>query len=117
MISITLPWPDAALMPNRANGQHWAKTASKRAKAKELGWALAHNAGKGAILPDGDISLDIVFVRPNDESARDADGLLSALKPSLDGIALALKINDSRFWPITMNRIYGPAEVRITIGA
>ncbi|MNW22505.1 hypothetical protein D3C71_2240180 [compost metagenome] len=35
---------------------------------------------------------------------RDLDGLLSAEKPRLDGIAAALGVDDSQFMPITLDR-------------
>jgi len=116
MIQIDIPWPSSELMPNKTKGQHWGKTHAARNKAKQFAWAVTHNRLNDFVTCGTDIAIKIVFVRPNDESAADADNLLAALKPSIDGIALALKVNDRHFWPITLHRIYGPKSVKIFIG-
>lgn len=41
-----------------------------------------------------------------DRRARDRDNLLAASKPSLDGIADALGVNDARFNPVIIRRGY-----------
>jgi Holliday junction resolvase RusA-like endonuclease len=46
----------------------------------------------------GPVALTITFVQP-DRRARDRDNLLAALKPSLDGLADALGVNDAQFEP------------------
>ncbi len=117
MISIELPWPDASLMPNRANGNHWGKTKAARKKSKSLAWALTHNRLAGWIIPDGDISVCVHFVSP-DGRHRDLDNLLASMKAHFDGIAQALGVNDRRFCPITISREFGaaPGCVKITIG-
>ena len=117
MIKLTLPFPDAKLNPNNSKGTHWASTAKTRQAARIEAFALTLKAaGRGHRLT-GDIPLSIVFVQP-DKRHRDRDNLLAALKPSLDGVADALKINDANFEPVTISRAYGakPGEVRITIG-
>lgn len=111
-MKIFLPWPDAKLNPNRSKGVHWASTSSLRKQAKNEAFWLT----RGALLQnmlirkeswvDGEFSLSITFVQP-DKRARDRDNLLAALKPSLDGVADALGINDSQFDPITIRREYG----------
>ena len=47
--------------------------------------------------------MSITWVAPN-RIRRDLDGLLSAEKPRLDGIAAALGIDDSLFRPVTLDR-------------
>lgn len=64
----------------------------------------------------GAIALTITFVQP-DRRARDRDNQLAALKPSLDGLADALGVNDAQFDPVVLRREFGskPGAVRIEI--
>jgi crossover junction endodeoxyribonuclease RusA len=107
MLKISLPWPDSKLAPNRAKGLHWAKTSGLRAQAFEAAFLLTHQAvnqhrGEWYDLT-GQVPLTITF-NPPDKRKRDSDNLLASLKNSLDGVATALTIDDSRFNPITLRR-------------
>jgi crossover junction endodeoxyribonuclease RusA len=107
MLTIELPWPDPALAPNRVRG-HWAKVSDKRAKAFEAAYVLTFQAvnqhkGPWADLSGEHVPLRITF-NPPDKRKRDLDGALSSLKQSLDGVATALTLDDSRFNPITLKR-------------
>lgn len=108
---IQLPWPDAKLNPNRSKGMHWGGTAKLRANAKTDAYflttqALMNDRSKQFHIQNHGCSLTITFVQP-DRRARDRDNLLAALKPSLDGVASAMGIDDSMFDPITIRREYG----------
>lgn len=99
---VKLPFPASALFPNRRLGQHWAKTNVSKVWAKDYAF-YATKAVIGTYVPkDGPIALSVVFCPP-DKRRRDADGMLSALKHALDGVALALGIDDSRFRPILID--------------
>ena len=123
MITVILPWPDAKLNPNRNKGLHWAATSKLRKDAREIAFLIAHQAKPvGEDWLDwldghGNVHVQITFIQP-DRRARDRDNLLSALKPSLDGVADALGVNDACFEPVTIRREYGakPGSVRIQIG-
>jgi crossover junction endodeoxyribonuclease RusA len=67
---------------------------------------------------EGDLAVTITFVQP-DKRRRDRDNLLSACKPSLDGLAEAIGVDDSQFEPLTIRRRYGnkPGCVLVTVGA
>lgn len=109
MMLVTLPWPSAKLNPNRSKGLHWAATSSLRKKARADAHLLtlgAMNAGRVPRGATGSIALTITFVKP-DRRARDRDNLLAALKPSLDGLADALGVNDAQFEPVVLRREYG----------
>lgn len=119
MNEITLPWPKRALHPNVR--VHWAVRAQAAKDARAYGFILARQAGwRGLKLPDGDIHVWIEGF-PKDKRRRDADGLLSSLKPSLDGIAESLGIDDSRFIPhprvMKETRIGGQVVIRIQVEA
>jgi Holliday junction resolvase RusA-like endonuclease len=121
-VKIILPWPDAKLNPNQSKGRHWGSTTAQRKKARnDAFWitrgALLEVLGGIQTISSGEVlALSITFVQP-DKRARDRDNLLAALKPSLDGVADALDVNDSQFNPITIRREYGakPGSVVVEI--
>jgi hypothetical protein len=118
MITVHLPFPDSRLNPNRCKGKHWASTVALRKSTREAATLLTRQASKGVTFPMGhEVALKVVFIQP-DRRQRDRDNLLSAAKPSLDGVADALNISDSQFNPVTVCREYGPkpGSVRIEIG-
>jgi crossover junction endodeoxyribonuclease RusA len=100
-MKIILPWPDSALLPNRSKGHHWTVTQAAKQQAK---FDAAH-ATRLALnfMPehiDPTVTAEVtVFFYPPDNRGRDIDGMLSALKPSLDAIAEVLGINDKMFRP------------------
>ena len=104
-LTFQLPWPNPALSPNRAAGKHWGSTAALRQKAKSDGFTLARAAEKQFYGLLGDIALTLTFAAP-DQRRRDRDNLLSACKSALDGIALAIGVDDSQFEPVTLKRDY-----------
>lgn len=118
-ITIRLPWPDSRLMPNRKNGRHWAGTQAAKVRARMDGAMSAKQAvGRNTVsLPD-QIPVKITFAAP-DRIRRDMDNLHSAMKASLDGIAKALGVDDSRFVPVTLDRVLDPNKqgfVTVEIG-
>lgn len=101
MIKVVLPWPDSALLPNRKNGQHWASYQKQKANARALGFYSTRQQNV-TLFVNTPAHLKIVFYAP-DKRKRDLDNLLAAMKPSLDGIAKALNMDDSLFRPITID--------------
>ena len=117
MKELILPWPDRALHPNSRG--HWSKRAKAAKSARDGGALLALQAGwHQAKLPEGRLHVWIDGY-PTDKRRRDADGLLSSLKPWLDGIADALGIDDRRFvpHPWVKDEVVKGGEVRIRITA
>jgi crossover junction endodeoxyribonuclease RusA len=110
MLTVTLPWPDSKLAPNRAKGLHWAKTHGARAVAFETAYVLTGQEIRAASERKdawfslvGEVPLTITF-NPPDKRKRDLDNALSSCKHFIDGIATALTIDDSRFSPVTLKR-------------
>ena len=100
---ITLPWPDTSLMPNRKNGRHWGGTQAAKVRARQDGYFGAKKAlGTAGLAGRDRMPVKITFVAP-DGRRRDIDNMLACIKPQLDGIAQALRIDDSRFRPITLD--------------
>lgn len=90
---IELSWPPRALHPNAR--VHWGQR-SKAAKAyRREAWVLT-NAAKPVVDKTAPVGLRIEFFPP-DNRRRDTDGMLSAIKSGIDGIADALGVDDSRF--------------------
>ena len=100
---ITLPWPDTSLMPNRKNGRHWGGTQAAKVRARQDGYFGAKKAlGTSELVDQERMPVKITFVAP-DARRRDIDNMLACIKPQLDGIAQALRIDDSCFRPITLD--------------
>lgn len=93
--SITLPWPPASLS-GHAKG-HWRSKSDPTAKHR--GWARDATIAAGIGTPGGkgDIRIVITFYPPDRRG--DRVNYPNRIKPYFDGIADALKVNDSRFLP------------------
>lgn len=90
---ITLAWPDTQLWPNRPS--HWTAVHRRRKAAKEEAWAACLEAGLRNTGADR-AHIAITF-RPPNRRRFDLDNALAAIKGHLDGISLAIGIDDSRF--------------------
>lgn len=91
---IELPWPPASLSGH--NTGHWRSKSSIVAKHRE--WAKNATLAAMPVIPEtGDIRLAITFYPPDRRG--DRINYPNRMKPLLDGIADALKVNDSRFLP------------------
>lgn len=114
MTELVLPWPARELHPNARI--HWSKKAKHAKSERARAFILARQAFAGVELPEGRLHVWIDGYA-TDKRRRDADGLLSSLKPTLDGIADALGIDDRRFvpHPWVKDEIRKGGEVRIRI--
>ena len=101
-MKIELSWPEPVLWPN--NKAHDMAKARARKVAKHEAYYAAKQALDGqpfAQSSDAVISVKITGHRPRRVRKIDTDNLQAALKAALDGIALALEIDDSHFRPVT----------------
>lgn len=93
-MTLELPWPPASLSGHTKG--HWRSTSGIVAQHRE--WAkdaaLAANIQPPAT---GDIRVITTFYPPNRRG--DRINYPNRMKPYFDGIAEALKVNDSRFVP------------------
>ena len=96
VVTVTLPWPPRALWPNTK--AHWSKRAPVAAKARADAMLLTRAAGWIGLRAEP-IPLRITFHPPN-RIRRDLDGMLSAMKPALDGVAAAMGVDDHLFRPV-----------------
>ena len=91
--SIILPWPPRALHPNDRTDRRRATNA--RRSYLRGAWSACHEAG---LVRLGVTHLHLVVTaHPPDRRRRDMDGVLSSIKPGIDGIALATGADDSTY--------------------
>ena len=107
-LTIRLPWPAAALFVNRSNGRRWMARRAAAVKARSYAGFLTLQAALGRRFEIGETAAVEYEFHPPRAGRYDADGLLSACKAYQDGIADALGVDDSAFWPVTLVR--GEAE-------
>lgn len=116
-LTVELDWPDADLSPN-ARVHHMALHRARK-KAKNAAWGLTK-----ALMPPlgiayrswrGEVDVAITF-HPSANRAFDLDNALGRLKGHLDGIALALGVNDSTFaFRLARGERSNPPRVRVTL--
>ena len=98
-IEVTLPWPVKEVWPNYRQSHHWRKY-WKQVKQQRMGafYLAAEQIGRQTVPRDrdGDWSVHLDIYPPN-LRRRDEDGMTGALKSAIDGIADALRVDDSRF--------------------
>ena len=111
---IRLPFPAAELFPNKKNGRHWSVTHKAKTKQKEDAFWLTEQAAGEWEDKGGYIPLSLLYLTP-DRRHRDCDNLLAASKAMLDGIAIALAIDDKRFKPILIDWAEGPKEGALVV--
>lgn len=112
MTLIDLPWPPASLSGH--NTGHWR--GKSPIVARHRSWArLATIAAHAVAPPSGDIRLTVTFYPPDRRG--DRVNFPNRCKPLFDGIADALKVNDSRFLPsFHFAEPCKPGKVVIVIG-
>ena len=92
-MNVTLPWPSKVLHPNAR--QHWATVAKAKKAYRRACFYLTCQAGLH--LERDDTPLMSLTFYPPDRRHRDLDGMLSAAKSGLDGVADAIGCDDSRW--------------------
>jgi hypothetical protein len=98
-VLIELGWPAKALWPNASyvGRSHWPKTKAKE-KARNEAWGATKAALGGAKFQhDGKRIAFVITAYPPTKRHADDDNVTSAVKPSRDGIAKALGVDDSYF--------------------
>ena len=101
---ISLSFPASELMPNRKNGRsHHASNAAK-IKARNDAYWLTKADPAHIRFNDSEAAIPVSIVYcPPDKRRRDLDNLLAASKATLDGIANAMAVDDTRFRPILID--------------
>lgn len=107
---VELPWPDRRLHPNARI--HWAAKSKVTKRARhDAAWA----AKAAGLNPLAVSSLNVTAVfSPPDKRRRDADGMLSSIKPYLDGISDVVSVDD-HLWNISIRREQPKAPGSVSI--
>ena len=112
MIEVTLPWPPKELSPN--SRPHHMALARHKKKYKEACFWVAKQQGVQPMQAES-LNVQMTFFRPA-KHHYDADNLVAAMKSGLDGLALALGVDDRIFRlgpPVIADQIGGTVKVRI----
>ena len=91
MHELIFPWPPSELKPNVKT--HWTKKAKFAKQYKEVCFYLTKEA---KFDQNTYKSLEMVFYPPNRRNF-DLDNMLATMKSGIDGMCLALNIDDSCF--------------------
>lgn len=119
-LEITLPWQDNTLSQN-ARPNRWEKSSAKR-QAKEDAFycaKLALDARPSPFDPKAPIEYYLSFTPPDRRYIMDQDNSIAIMKAALDGIALALEVDDKIFKlgdrPVIWNLPKRPGHVTVIL--
>lgn len=108
---LIFPWPPAPLKPNVKT--HWAKKAKATKEYKEACFYLT----KEQNIPKGEYTQLHLIFNPPSRRHYDLDNLLASMKAGLDGMSLALGVNDRCFTKITVEKTEEVAgTVKVILG-
>jgi hypothetical protein len=98
-IEVTLPWPAKETWPNFRYGHHWRRSWKQVQAAKDLAfWLASEKIGRQEVMRDQKSRWPVhIDIYPPNLRRFDEDGAVGACKPFLDGIAAALRVDDSLF--------------------
>lgn len=114
-MKLILPWPPSILSPN--NRSHWAKKARAKAAYTNTAYCLTVGAKKRRTPPKDKTLPVVITFRPPSKRHFDIDNCLASIKAGIDGVALALRVNDVQFRPMTLHwgEVVKNGEVEIEI--
>ena len=113
LVAVQLTWPVSALWPNSSLGRHWS--ARQKAKGFAKLEARAQSRRWAGVFPKDAQLVVVIAAEPPDAIRRDVDNLVAALKPSIDGLAQGLEIDDSRIRRLTIDMLDPVPTGRITL--
>ena len=95
LVSVSLPWPETALSPNTT--AHWTVKAKAKKEYKRIAAMRTYQANQyGFNQIAGQVDVEFHFYPPR-AGKYDEDNLIARMKAGIDGIAQAIKTDDSRF--------------------
>lgn len=115
-IRLELPWPVTELWPNRSNGRHWSVRSDAAKSARRFAHYTTNPNNNHYGLSPTPLEVTYEFCPPT-RRRFDLEGAYSAMKPSQDGIADGLEVDDSLFNPVILKRgeVVPKGKVIITI--
>ena len=107
LVSVSLPWPETALSPNTT--AHWTVKAKAKKDYKRIAAMRTYQANQyGFNQIEGRVEVEFHFYPPR-TGKYDEDNLIARMKSGIDGIAQAIKTDDSSFHYKEM-RIHDPVS-------
>lgn len=113
---IVLPWPPRSLNPN--GRAHWRVKHRDAKIAKDFAFYATKEARIGVAAGDVPVLVGLTF-HPKTATRPDEDNCIASMKAGLDGIALALGLDDQHFRlaaPVIAEPVNG-GKVVVTIGS
>ena len=111
-LTITIPGKlDPILTPNRGQRNPHGKSKA-RSRAKSDAFLYGKQAAYGVNVTGIDrATYHIELGKAKGEQSKDQDGLIAACKGHLDGIALALDVDDRHWHPGTVTQVRDPEQI------
>lgn len=107
---VFLPYPDRRLSPNNRTWGSVKFLGGIQEKAKSDAFKLSKHL-KGVTVERG---VRITFYVP-DNRRRDLDNLLASMKHALDGVAVAMEVDDSTFRPLIIDKVKAKSKADIGV--
>lgn len=116
-ITVELAWPPRQLSPN-GRFHHMEVYRFKKAAKDTAYWVTKETLGRQTCEHNGTVAVRIIAHPIKGKAQPDADNLMACMKGALDGIALALGIDDKHFAPsVEFAEPVTGGRVTVTIGA
>jgi crossover junction endodeoxyribonuclease RusA len=113
-VIIELPFPDFSLSPNRKNGKHWSSTQKAKVSRKDYAYYVTKQALAFVDYEFKPKRISLDFIAPT-RRRFDLDNALSACKADIDGICMALGIDDSAFETVILRRGYSKGNGKTVV--
>lgn len=95
LLEVTLPWPSRSLSPNGRHAHFMSRSRAVR-RYRDTAYVLALQARPRPVPAGVELRVALLFSPPCVRS-RDEDNLVASMKSGLDGVAKAMRLDDSRF--------------------
>lgn len=95
LLEVKLPWPSRSLSPNGRHAHFMSRSRAVR-RYRDTAYVLALQARPRPVPAGVELRVALQFSPPCVRS-RDEDNLVASMKSGLDGVAKAMRIDDSRF--------------------
>lgn len=95
LLKVTLPWPARSLSPNGRHAHFMSRSRAVK-RYRDTAYVLALQARPRPVPAGAELRVALQFSPPCVRS-RDDDNLVASMKSGLDGVAKAMRIDDSRF--------------------
>ncbi len=99
---IRLPWPPSKASSNGSQGDYHGK-ARARASYKQECAIACHQQQVQPMPAEGDVTVTVTYYPPRN-GRLDWDNISNRAKQGFDAVAKAIRVDDGRWWPVTVER-------------